>query len=233
MTVPGTAMILAAGRGERMRPLTDTCPKPLLEAGGRPLIEHVVQSLADAGIARIVVNHAHLGQQIVDRLGDGRRWGLTILYSPEPEGGLETAGGIHRALPLLGDAPFIVTNGDVWSDYPYDRLKLPEGRLAHLVLVDNPPFHPHGDFAFDGLSVVADDRGLERLTFSGIGVYSPALFSVLRPGRRPLAPLLRWAAAAGRVSAEHHQGLWLDVGTPERLADLRRSLDNAGYEPAR
>ena len=221
-------MILAAGRGERMRPLTDHCPKPLLEVGGRPLIEHTIQALAAAGIERLVINHAHLGQQIVERLGDGRRWGIAIAYSAEGPGGLETAGGIRQALPLLGPAPFIVCNGDVWSDYPYARLGLPEGRLAHLVLVDNPPFHPEGDFSLvDGRIAGESTPGRPRLTFSGIAVYSPALFAGLPPGRSRLAPLLRSAAAEGRVGGEHYRGQWRDIGTPERLAALRRTFDNA------
>ncbi len=216
-------MILAAGRGERMRPLTDHCPKPLLEVAGRPLIEYTIQALVESGVERLVINHAHLGQRIVDRLGDGRRWGIPIHYSAEGPGGLETAGGIRRALPLLGTEPFIVCNGDVWSEYPYARLTLPEGRLAQLVLVDNPAFHPEGDFALvDGRIACGPEAGHLRLTFSGIAIYSPALFEGLPPGRQRLAPLLVRAAADGLVGAEHYHGQWRDIGTPERLAELQR-----------
>jgi len=216
-----TAMILAAGRGERMRPLTDHTPKPLLEAGGRPLIGHHLAALARAGVREVVVNHAHLGAQIESALGDGGAYGLRIRYSPE-EVALETGGGIFRALPLLGPDPFIVVNGDVWTDFDLARLRLAGTDLAHLVLVHNPPHHAAGDFVLDGDRV--RDGGGPRLTFSGIGVYRPALFDGCAPGRFPVAPLLRAAMAAGRVSGEHHRGRWVDVGTPERLAALDREL---------
>ncbi len=213
------AMILAAGRGERMRPLTDTLPKPLLPAGGRPLIEWHLRALAATGFREVVINHAWLGERLTAALGDGRRFGLRIRYAPEPPGALETAGGIVNALPLLGDAPFLVINGDVWTDYPLERLPtLGEDDLAHLVLVDNPPHHPAGDFHLREGRVQADGR--LRLTFAGIGVYAPELFAGLPPGRRPLAPLLREAMAAGRVSGEHYRGRWFDIGTPQRLAEL-------------
>ena len=223
---PRTAMILAAGRGERMRPLTDHTPKPLLAVGGRPLIEWHLQRLAEAGLREVVINHAHLGEQIERRLGDGARWGLRIRYSREGEGhALETGGGICKALPLLGEDPFLVINGDVWCDLDPAALALPAGDLAHLVLVDNPPHHPHGDF------VLRDGRVVEgegpRLTFAGIGVYDPALFSGCRAEPFPLAPLLRRALAAGRVSGRHYRGAWVDVGTPERLADLDARLRRA------
>ncbi len=216
-------MILAAGRGQRMRPLTDHCPKPLLEAGGKALIEHHIEALVAAGITEIVINHAHLGQMIEERLGDGRRYGASIRYSPEGPGGLETGGGIHRALPLLGPRPFIVVNGDIWCDYPFQRLRLGEGLLAHLVLVDNPPHHPGGDFAL--LRGQAHAEGEPKLTFSGISLLHPALFEGCAPGRFPLAPLLREAMERGEVGAEHHRGQWFDIGTPERLAALRRHLE--------
>ncbi|MDX1655499.1 MAG: nucleotidyltransferase family protein [Candidatus Competibacteraceae bacterium] len=216
------AMILAAGRGERMRPLTDTTPKPLLAAGGRPLIEYHLIGLARAGFKRVVINLGHLGEQIRHHLGDGGRWGLTIDYSPEPPGALETGGGIHRALPLLGEGPFLVVNGDIWSDYPYARLLERPVDLAHLVLVDNPPQHPHGDFILSGARVGVE--GEPSLTYSGIGLLNPALFAGLTPGRFALAPLLREAIAAGRVSGEHYPGRWWDIGTPERLAALDRQL---------
>ncbi|WJW75916.1 nucleotidyltransferase family protein [Thiohalobacter sp. IOR34] len=219
------AMILAAGRGERMRPLTDRVPKPLLRAGGKALIEYHLEALAAAGVRELVVNHAHLGWQIEQALGEGGRWGLKIHYSPEPEGALETGGGIFRALRagLLGEAPFLVVNGDVWSDYPLSRLPVEPQGLVHLVLVDNPPQHPAGDFALDAGGRVRE-TGAACLTFSGIGVYRPELFDDCSPGRFPLAPLLRRAMAAGRVSGEHYRGLWMDVGTPGRLAALDRQL---------
>lgn len=219
-----TAMILAAGRGERMRPLTDHTPKPLLEVGGRPLIVWHVERLAAAGIRDLVINHAHLGQLIEQALGDGARWGVRIRYSAEGEGrALETGGGIFRALPLLGGAPFLVVNADVWTDFDPRGLALAPGDLACLAMVDNPPHHPHGDFHLAGGRLHAD--GEPRLTFSGIGLYSPALFSGCSPGAFPLAPLLRDAMRAGRVGGVHHPGLWVDVGTPQRLRDLTRLLD--------
>lgn len=221
-------MILAAGVGERMRPLTDRTPKPLLQAGGRPLIEYQLRALARAGIVDVIVNVSHLGQQIVQFCGDGGTWGLRIAYSRE-EQPLETAGGIQRALPLLGDAPFLVVNGDVWSDYPLGELVdrgLTEGELAHLVMVGNPAQHPLGDFRLD-----ADGRlrrraaGEAGCTYAGIGVYSPALFSALAPGRLPLRPLLDAAIDAGELGGAFFAGRWCDVGTPERLAELDAELD--------
>lgn len=221
---PTHAMVLAAGRGERMRPLTDHTPKPLLPIVGKPLIVWHIERLAVAGIRELVVNHAHLGAQIERALGDGKRWDLTIRYSVEGEGrALETGGGIHRALPLLGKRPFLVINADVWTDMDVSGLVLPEGRLAHLVMVDNPPQHPQGDFC------LADDGALNgtgepRLTYSGIGVYHGDLFAGCRPGAFPLAPLLRQAMAEGRVSGERYRGRWVDVGTPQRLAELENAL---------
>lgn len=229
------AMILAAGRGERMRPLTDTCPKPLLHVGGQPLIAWHLQRLAMAGFRDIVINHAHLGTQIEAALGDGAAWGLKIRYSPEPAGALETAGGIANALPLLGDAPFLVINGDIFCDWDVARARglfannLAENDLAHLVLVDNPAHHPQGDFVLTGSRILSDGtdhRADNRFTFSGIGVYRPALFSTIPRGQpAKLAPLLRAAAAAHRVSGEHHPGRWTDVGTPQRLAELDAQLN--------
>jgi len=215
------AMILAAGRGERMRPLTDHTPKPLLQAGGRALIEHHLGHLARAGYREVVINLAHLGDQIRARLGDGAAYGLHISYSPEDQA-LETGGGIRRALPLLGDAPFLVINGDVWCDHPLSPPSLAPTDLAHLVLVNNPEHHPNGDFALHGGRVREQDG--DRLTFSGIGWYRPELFRALPEGRFPLAPLLRQAMARDQVSGEHHPGRWLDVGTPERLAQLDAKL---------
>lgn len=221
-TVPIAAMILAAGRGERMRPLTDVTPKPLLVAGDRPLIAHLISRLVQAGYRGIVINHSHLGQQIEDVLQDGRRYGARIVYSREPEERLETGGGIFRALPMIDTDPFLVVNGDIWTDFPFERLPRALSGLAHLVLVDNPAHHPAGDFVLAGRRVVTE--GGPRLTFSGIGVYARALFADCRPGRFPLAPILRAAMARGLVSGEHYRGRWLDVGTPARLADLDREL---------
>jgi len=215
-------MILAAGRGERMRPLSDTVPKPLLPAGGKPLIVHLIESLARSGLREIVVNHSHLGEQIVDYLGAGDRYGVRLTYSHEEDGGLETGGGIFKALPSIDTDPFVVINGDIWTDYPFDRLPLRLDGLAHLVLVSNPPQHPQGDFFLQDGKISAE--GVPRLTFSGIGVYARALFAECRPGKFPLAPLLRAAIAQGSVSGEHYTGRWRDVGTPERLKELDLEL---------
>jgi MurNAc alpha-1-phosphate uridylyltransferase len=221
------AMILAAGRGERMRPLTDTVPKPLLEAGGKPLIVWHIERLARAGVRELVINHAHLGAQIERALGTGSRYGVTIAYSPEGEA-LETAGGIAKALPLLGTGPFLVVNGDIHTDVDFDalvRIGLSGSPpvLAHLVLVDNPAHNPDGDFALDG--PYATDAGMPRYTFSGVGIYRPELFAGIVPGAKAkLAPLLIAAMRERRVTAERHRGYWLDVGTPARLAELDRYL---------
>ncbi len=223
-------MILAAGRGERMRPLTDATPKPLLQAGGKALLVWHIEALARAGFAELVINHAHLGRQIEAALGDGSGFGVRIRYSPEGEA-LETAGGITKALPLLGGAPFLVVNGDIFCDYDFSRLlprmaAMAEDRdapLAHLILVDNPAHHAAGDFALEGDRVRA--AGEPMLTFSGIGVYRPELFASVAPGAKAkLGPLLHRAVAAGRVSGEHYRGRWVDVGTPERLRQLDQSL---------
>lgn len=218
-------MLLAAGRGERMRPLTDTRPKPLLKLRGKPLIEWHIERLRAAGFGELVVNVAWLGDRLRDFLGDGSRWGVSIALSEEPPGALETGGGIHRALPLLGEAPFLVVNADVWTDYPFARLRaaLRAGDLAHLVLTDNPPQHRRGDFVLRAGRVVSGEQG--RLTYTGIGVYHPELFAACRPGRFRLAPLLESAMARGRVSGEHNRGLWSDVGTPERLRELEDDHD--------
>jgi len=218
-------MILAAGRGERMRPLTDHTPKPLLRAGRHRLIEYHILALARAGITDLVINHAHLGAQIEAELGGGDRYGVHIRYSPEGEGrALETGGGIFRALPLLGPGPFIVVNGDVYCDYPFDSLPAAPDGLAHLVLVDNPPHHPEGDFGLQAGRVAAEGR--PRLTFSGIGLYRPGLFEGCEGGAFPLAPLLREAMARGQVSGEHYRGLWMDIGTPHRLEQLDKLLQD-------
>ncbi|MEW5770734.1 MAG: N-acetylmuramate alpha-1-phosphate uridylyltransferase MurU [Pseudomonadota bacterium] len=228
-------MILAAGLGERMRPLTDHTPKPLLAAGGKPLIVWQIERLRAAGFSGLVVNHAHLGQQIEDFLGDGRRLGVQIAWSREPEP-LETAGGIATALDLLGDAPFVVTNGDVYVDFDYARLRPvlddmagnPD-HLAHLVLVDNPPHHPQGDFVLaDGRVAEPPTHAIGRLTFSGIGCYRRELFAGIAPmTKAKLAPLLRAAMQQGRVTGEHFTGRWEDVGTPQRLASLDEELKHA------
>ena len=215
-------MILAAGRGERMRPLTDHTPKPLLKAGGRTLIEHRIESLAAAGFRDLVINHAHLGAQIEAQLGNGERYGVRIRWSREPDGALETGGGIFHALALLDSEYFLVVNADIWTDYPFARLNQRiEGR-AHLVLVDNPPQHAQGDFVLTGGRVQTE--GAPRLTFSGIGVYHRDLFRDCVPGRFLLAPLLHAAIAAGKASGEHYIGEWRDIGTPERLAELDGAL---------
>ncbi len=215
-------MILAAGRGERMRPLSDVTPKPLLPVAGKALIVHLIECLARAGLRDMVVNHAHLGHQFEDCLGDGSRFGARIVYSSEPEGGLETGGGIYQALSLLDSGPFVVVNGDIWTDFPFERLPQTLDGLAHLVLVDNPPHHAQGDFCLKAGRVLFD--GGPKLTFSGIGVYQRALFEHCQPGRFPLAPLLRAAMERGRVSGEYYGGRWRDVGTPERLAALEQEL---------
>jgi MurNAc alpha-1-phosphate uridylyltransferase len=227
------AMILAAGRGERMRPLTDHCPKPLLQVGGKALIVWHLERLAKTGFREIVVNHAHLGSMIEQQLGDGRAWGVRIAYSPEPPGALETAGGIVNAMSLLGadasDEPFLVINGDIWCDWDCARAFMLatamalRNDLAHLVMVANPPQHPQGDFAlaYGRLS----DAGTPRYTFSGIGLYDPRLFAGLVPGApAKLAPLLRAAMAENRVGGDLYDGCWVDVGTPQRLAELDATL---------
>lgn len=218
------AMILAAGRGERMRPLTDETPKPLLEAGGKPLIVHQIERLRGAGFRELVVNLGWLGERIAQALGAGGDLGVSIRYSFEPPGALETAGGIRHALPLLGDAPFLVVNSDVVCDYPLERLRvLKPGGLAHLVLVPNPAHHAEGDFALIDSRLALTGR--VRYTYAGIGVFSPAMFEPLAPGVRPLRPVLEQAIAAGGVTGEVHCGEWMDIGTPERLEALRARLD--------
>lgn len=217
------AMILAAGRGERMRPLTDTLPKPLVTVNDKPLIAYHIERLVAAGIVDIIINHAHLGEKIEAALGDGAQWGANIIYSPEPEGGLETAGGIVQALPLLGDKPFIVVNGDVWTDYDFSllaSLTLNEC-LAHLVLVDNPEHHPTGDFYLSSQAKVEEQGDSEALTFSGISVLHPHLFNGVSAGRSRLAPLFREAMLQHKVSGEYYAGDWRDIGTLERLELLR------------
>lgn len=223
------AMILAAGRGERMRPLTDHTPKPLLPVGGKPLIVWHIERLRGAGFTELVINHAHLGHRLEEALGDGAALGVRIAWSPEAAA-LETAGGIRHALPLLGGAPFVVINGDVFCDADFTALRSAaqdleaDGPLAHLLLVDNPEHHPEGDFRLDPDGLVHAD-GQPRLTFSGLGAYHPALFADLADNTpAKLAPLLREAMNAGQVGGRHHTGHWIDVGTPQRLAELDREL---------
>jgi N-acetyl-alpha-D-muramate 1-phosphate uridylyltransferase len=218
------AMILAAGKGERLRPLTLHTPKPLVRAAGVPLIEYHVRALAAAGFSELVINHAWLGQQIEDYLGDGARYGVSIAYSAEDEP-LETGGGIFQALPLLGDQPFVLINGDIFTDYPFAALRQPLSGLAHLVLVANPAHHASGDFCLQGGGVKDAAAGQDSLTYSGMAVLSPALFAGCQPGAFKLAPLLRTAMAAGQVSGEQFSGCWVDVGTHERLADVERLLE--------
>mgnify|MGYP002785478939 FL=1 len=215
------ALIFAAGKGERMRPLTEHTPKALLEVRGKPLIEYHIVALRRAGIVRIVINTGWLGEQLPQRLGAGERFGVDICYSHEGPEPLETGGGMRRALALLGTDSFIATNADIYTDFDYARLSSPVG-LAHLVLVDNPPHHPRGDFAFDGERVHV--CGSARLTFAGIGVYRPELISHFPDGRYPLAPILKEAMDFGIVTGEHFCGAWTDVGTPERLAGLNANM---------
>lgn len=227
------AMILAAGRGERMRPLTDHLPKPLLPVAGTPLIGHHLQSLAQSGIRHIIINHAWLGHLIEQQLADGAEYGVAIQYSAEGEKGLETAGGIIKALPLLGDRPFVVVNGDVFTDFPFVTLttERAEDILAHLVLVPNPPQHPLGDFGIEsetGLALAAADT---QFTYSGIGWFRPEFFADIASGPQKLAPYLRQAMARKQISAEVYYGEWADIGTPERLAQIneqQRDCDHVG-----
>ena len=212
-------MILAAGRGERMRPLTDHTPKPLLPVAGKTLIEHTIKQLVAAGFNDIIINHAHLGQQLEQHLGSGQQYGATIHYSPEGEQALETAGGIINALPLLADAVFLVVNGDIATDFPFAELKNRTVDLAHLVLVDNPEHHPQGDFGLDDTGKVTE-KDAEKFTFSGIGLYRPELFSNIPAGSSKLGPLLRQAMSSRRVSGQKFAGFWMDIGTPERLQEL-------------
>lgn len=212
------ALILAAGRGKRMKNLTDHAPKPLLKIKGKALIEYHIESLAAAGIRDIIINHSYLGHMIEQHLGSGQRFDVAIQYSPEQHPGLETGGGIVHALPLIGNNPFIVINGDIWTDYPYSQLRLPPSFLAHIVLVDNPPHHNAGDFSYDQNRLSLQPHN--KLTFSGIGIYHPAFFSTLETGTFPLAPIIRAGIKQTRVSAEHYQGIWHDVGTPDRLHAL-------------
>lgn len=217
------AMILAAGRGERMRPLTDTVPKPLLEVGGKPLIVWHVEKLAACGFKDIVINIAHLGYKIIEALGDGSAWHVKIRYSDEQnEGALESAGGIIKALPLLGDEPFLVVNADIWCDYKYNSAFDLKGKLAHLILVPNPQHNPKGDFGLDD-SLVLNEADV-KYTFCGIGYYSPKLFEGLAYGKSALAPLLRSAIDKEKISGSLYNGKWYDIGTPQRLKMINEEL---------
>lgn len=216
------AMLLAAGRGERMRPVTDTLPKPLLRVGGRALIAWHLAALARAGIREVVINLSWLGEQLRAALGEGQQFGVRIRWSEEGPVPLETGGGILRAVPLLGPGPFLVVNSDIWTDIDFGRLSLEPGAHAHLVLVANPPYHPRGDFALEGDVIV--NRDSERFTYSGVGLYHPEFFHDCTAERFPLLPLLNRAIAARLARGEVHRGQWCDVGTPERLASLERRL---------
>jgi MurNAc alpha-1-phosphate uridylyltransferase len=234
------AFILAAGRGERMRPLTDHTPKPLLVAGGKPLIVWHLERLAAAGFKEIVINHAHLGSQIEQTLGDGSQWGLKIKYSPEPPGALETAGGIASALSLLGNEPFLVVHGDVYCDINFGRFLTLTVTNAHLVMVENPAHHTGGDFSLlpspasgrgaggEGSQQVTYATGEQTFTYAGIGIFSPSFFADVKPGTiMKLRPLLDAAIAASTLTGERFTGRWVDVGTPQRLAELDQELKNA------
>lgn len=225
------AMILAAGLGTRMRPLTDHLPKPLLEVGGKPLITWHIENLVRAGITDLVINHAWLGDKLEAALGDGRALGARIAWSPEGEP-LETAGGLIKALPLLGSEPFLVVNGDIWLRYDFAHLRTGfahTDKLAHLVLVGNPAHNPGGDFALDGrmfagVECTVRNEGEPRFTFAGVSVLSPRLFAGLPEGKRALAPLLRAAITREQVTGEYFAGPWVDVGTPQRLAELDQQI---------
>ena len=225
---PARAMILAAGRGERMRPLTDAVPKSMLKVGGKPLIQYHIEALARAGFKEVVVNLAHLGEQITQHLGNGARFGMNIFYSPESGRPLETGGGIFNALHFLGDEPFLVVNADVWTDLDYSTLTIEQDKLAHLVLVANPPQHTQGDFGLHA-GLVTDGDG-ERFTFSGIGIYQAKLFTGCEPGPFPLAPLLYKGAESGLVGGQFYDGRWVDVGTPQRLKALDAALNGGLLE---
>jgi MurNAc alpha-1-phosphate uridylyltransferase len=211
-------MILAAGRGERLRPLTDHTPKPLLPVRGKPLIEWHLEALARGGVREVVINLSWLGAQIRDALGNGERWGVSIHYSDEGPVALETGGGIFRALPLLGEQPFLLVNGDIFTDFECTRMALAPGAHAHLLLVPNPAHHPGGDFALDG--AVVNETGAPRYTYAGVAKFHPDFFAGCSDGRFPLLPLLRRAIAERRLQGEVYRGLWTDVGTAQRLAAL-------------
>jgi MurNAc alpha-1-phosphate uridylyltransferase len=216
------AMILAAGRGERLRPLTDSLPKPLVPVAGKPLIEYHLEALAQAGFREIVINQGHLGDLLKERVGKGGRWGVNIHWSDEQPEALETGGGIFKALPLLGKGPFLVVNGDIWCTYAFARLRAVKCDHAHLVMVPNPEHNPQGDFALHG--AVLKENGGPKLTFSGIGVYHPRLFRDCSPGKFPLAPILQRAMDSHIVTGERFNGPWNDAGTMQRLAEIEGAI---------
>lgn len=216
-------MILAAGRGERMRPLTDFTPKPLLKAAGKSLIVRTIEQLVAAGFTDLVINHAYLGEQIEIALGDGSQFGAKIRYSPEGKNGLETAGGIIHALPMMNDAPFLVVNGDIATDFPFAKLKNQSIDFAHLILVPNPQHHQKGDFHL-AENARLSMTGNERFTFSGIGLYSPEFFKVAPKNSTKLAPLLRDGMRENKITGELFEGFWSDIGTPQRLQALENYL---------
>lgn len=230
------ALIFAAGKGERMRPLTDHTPKPLLQVGGKPLIVWHIEKLARAGISDIVINTSHLAEQFPTALGDGSRWGVRIHYAYEGSTAFETGGGMLNALPFLGMQPFVAVSGDIWCDADFASLPDVPSQLAYLLLVNNPSHHPEGDFSLDAQGIL-HDTGNPKLTFSGVGVYRPELLhdwrslignapgALTQPPSFKLAPLLRAAMARGAVSGSHHHGTWTDVGTPQRLAQLEAALN--------
>ena len=220
------AMILAAGRGERLRPLTDTTPKPLIQAGSRKLIEHHLYALSAAGFTDVIINICHLGQQIIDTLGDGSRYQLNIHYSDERNAVLETGGGIVKALPLLKSDKFLVINGDIWTDYDLSRLPDKMDSLAHLVLVSNPAHNASGDFSLEGNRVTERKKHQATWTYSGLGIYSHQFFESCEEKPFPLAPLLRSYMASGQISGEIHEGFWFDIGTRERLDQLNQTLNH-------
>lgn len=220
-------MILAAGRGERLRPLTDHTPKPLLHAGPKRLIEYLIEKLVNAGLKDIVINHAHLGEQFEPLLGNGQRYQANFQYSAEVTGGLETAGGIIQALPLLGNEPFLVVNGDIWTDFPFAdvaKLSLANQQLCHLIMVNNPSHNPAGDFYLDADGLLTTE-GEPKLTFSGIGIYRPEMFAGHQVTKLPLKPLLVEAMSHKQATGQHYQGKWSDIGTVERLTALAKQLD--------
>jgi len=217
-------MILAAGRGERMRPLTDVTPKPLLQAGPHRLIEYHLINLARAGFTEVIINIAWLRQQIIETLGKGEKYNINISYSNEGDQALETGGGIFNALPLLGDEPFLVVNGDVWTDYPFENLRsLQLKDKAHLILINNPEHNPTGDFAINNGRLL--NNANDKFTFSGIGVYSKEFFTTSSDGKYPLAPMIRKYIDSNEISGEVYDGRWIDIGTPQRLESLTELLN--------